>query len=85
MISRVYCLHEVKGLGVCEGGGGGRREGGWGLSPKRLCTYSVLSMCVRCPRRERSAHVGASPPVSRSPGCGGGAGGAKGPVAVAPC
>jgi hypothetical protein len=25
----------------------------------------------RCPRRERSAHVGASPPLSRSLGCGG--------------
>jgi hypothetical protein len=28
--------------------------------------YSVLSMCGRCPRREQSAHVGASPPLSRS-------------------
>jgi hypothetical protein len=49
----------------------GGRGGG---SPKRLCIYSVLSMCGRCPRREQSAHVGVSPPLSRSPGCGGGGG-----------
>jgi hypothetical protein len=29
-------------------------------------------MCGRCPRREHGAHVGASPPLSRSLGCGGG-------------
>jgi hypothetical protein len=43
------------------------RRGG-GLSPKRLCIYSLLSMCGRYPRREQSAHVGAPPPLPRSPG-----------------
>jgi hypothetical protein len=47
-------------------------RGGGGLSPKRLCIYSLLSMCGCCPRREQSAHVGASPPPPRSLGCGGG-------------
>jgi hypothetical protein len=49
-------------------------EGGGGLSPKRLCIDSLLSMRGRCPHREQveSAHVGASPPLPRSLGCGGG-------------
>jgi hypothetical protein len=38
----------------------------------------VLSVCGRCPRRERSAHAGASPPLSRSLGCGGGGAPPKG-------
>jgi hypothetical protein len=49
-----------------------------GVSPKRLYICSVLSMCGRCPRREQGAHVGASPPLSRSPGCGGGGAPPKG-------
>jgi hypothetical protein len=54
------------------------RAGGGGGSPERLSIYSVLSMCGRCPRREQSAHVGASPPLSRSLGCGGGGAPPKG-------
>jgi hypothetical protein len=62
-------------VGVGEGGG-------YRLSA--LCIYSLLSMRGRCPHREQSAHVGASPPLPRSLGCGGGQGdAAKGPVA--PC
>jgi hypothetical protein len=80
-------------VGEAREAGGGRAGGGVGvnrLSPKRLCIYSVLSLCdrvavavARCPRREQSAHVGASPPLSHSPGGGGGGGAAK--VPVAPC
>jgi hypothetical protein len=48
-----------------------------------LLVQMLLSMCGRCPRREQSAHVGASPPLSRSPGRGGGGTPPnKGPVAL---
>jgi hypothetical protein len=46
--------------------------GGGFKSPKRLCIYSLLSVRGRYPRREQSAHVGASPPLPRSLGYGGG-------------
>jgi hypothetical protein len=62
------------GVGVWGCGG----VGVWGLSPKRLCIYSLLSMCGCCPHREQSAHVGASPPLPRSLGCGGGGAPPKG-------
>jgi hypothetical protein len=55
-----------------------RRCQGWQSSDRHFQTWHSTSRppssirVTRCPRRERSAHVGASPPLSRRLGCGGG-------------